>query len=262
MGNLIRVKQVDQVEFSGLIRQVGDPNYYQSSNPSGYISSVSSDSSFIALSGNLNTTSGNLNSSISNASGALNVKIQSTGSFLQSEVSSLSGQLFTTNTNLSVVSGNVDYSVYLTTGLQNQVSGIISGQTASFNSGILSASGTLNSKITNVSGLLNARVSSLETSFSTSGSNFVDVVSDNQTISGSKSFSNRVGFKQIDLLPYSGNYANPGGQHGILFTQFIDNQTFYASGLGTITGDYFITKIMQPNNIECVISSMIYTGAY
>lgn len=262
MGNLIRVKQVDQVEFSGLIRQVGDIVYYPNGNPSGYLSSVSSDSSFIALSGKLNTASGDLNSSIVTTSGSLNTKIQSTGSFLQSEISSLSGNLSTTNADLSTVSGNVDYSVYLTTGLQNQVSGIISGQTTSFNSGISGASGVLDSKITSSSGLLNARISSLETSFSTSGSNFVDTVSNNQTISGSKNFSNRVGFKQIDILPYSGNYSNPGGQHGILFTQFIDNQTFYASGLGTITGDYFVTKIMQPNNIECIICSMIYTGAY
>jgi len=262
MGNLIRVKQVDQVDFSGFVRQVGDPNYYPNNNPSGYISSVSSDASFIALSGNLNTVSGNLNSSLISTSGALSAQTQSTGSFLQSEVSSLSGQLFTTNVNLSTVSENVNYSISLTTGLQNEVSGIISGQTQSFNSGILSASGALDSKITNSSGLLSARISSLESSFSTSGSNFVDTTSNNQTISGSKTFSNRVGFNQIDILPYSGNYSNPGGQHGLLFTQFIDNKIFYASGLGTITGDFFVTKIMQPNNIECIISSMIYTGSY
>jgi hypothetical protein len=32
--------------------------------------------------------------------------------------------------------------------------------------------------------------------------------------------------------------------------------------LGTRAGDVFITKIMQPNNIECIISSIIYTGSY
>ena len=114
----------------------------------------------------------------------------------------------------------------------------------------------------NVSGNLGSRISTLETNFATTGSNFVDLNSNNQTIEGSKTFNNKIGFKQIDILPYAGNYSNPGGQHGILFTQFIDNYSFTASGLGTITGDAFVTKIMQPNNIECIISSIIYTGSY
>jgi hypothetical protein len=120
----------------------------------------------------------------------------------------------------------------------------------------------LNTKIDNVSGNLNSRITNLEDNFALTGSNFVDLDSNNQIIEGSKTFNNKIGFKQIDILPFNGNYSNPGGQHGILFTQFIDNFAFTASGLGTITGDAFITKIMQPNNIECIISSIIYTGSY
>lgn len=262
MANLIRVKQIDQPELSGYIIDVTDQSYYSATNPSGYLSSVTSDPSFIALSGDLSNTGVVLDSKITSLSGYTNSLVNSTGAFLQAEIDSLSGDLNVTNANLSTVSGLSASAISLVTGLEFEVSGVISGEVAALNSEITGVSGFLSDQIDAVSGNLNSRVVTLENTFAASGSNFVDLASNNQTVSGTKSFTNRIGFKQIDLLPFSGNYSNPGGQHEILFTQFTDNHTFTASGYGTLTGDLFVTKIMHPNNIELIISSMIYTGNY
>ena len=262
MANLVRLKQLDKPELSGYILDVTDQSYYPSNNPSGYISDVKSDNDFVVLSGNVATTGSTLNSLINSSGAALSGLVISTGNFLNSKIDTLSGNVATTNSNVATVSGNAQYAINLITGFEVEVSGVISGEVSGLTNLILNTSGVLNTKINNVSGNLGSRISSLENNFATTGSNFVDLNSNNQTIEGSKTFNNKIGFKQIDILPYSGNYSNPGGQHGILFTQFIDNYSFTASGLGTITGDAFITKIMQPNNIECIISSIIYTGAY
>ena len=42
MANLVRLKQIDQPELSGYIVGVTDPKYYPVGNPSGYLSSISS----------------------------------------------------------------------------------------------------------------------------------------------------------------------------------------------------------------------------
>jgi len=262
MANLIRVKQIDKPELSGYVIDVTDGVFYPVGNPSGFISSVASDSAFVTLSGNLISTGFNLNAQDLAISGALVSLVNSTGLDLQSKINSLSGVVINTISDLSTVSGLASSAIYLVTGLEYETSGVISGQVAILNSTISGTSGVLDTTISNVSGNLNSRISVLETNFATTGSNFVDLNSNNQTIEGSKTFNNRISFKQIDLIPYTGNYSNPGGQNQIIFTQFIDNYSFSASGYGMATGDLFVTKIMQQNNTECVISSIIFTGAY
>lgn len=262
MANLVRLKQIDQPELSGYVVQITDENYYPVDNPSGFINSVLSDINFTNLSGDLISTGYNLSLNISSVSGGLSTKIENTGTNLQSKISSLSGDLVTTNYSLSVVSGLVDAASTSVTNLETEISGVLSGEISTLNSTISTTSGALNSKISTVSGNLSSRISSLESSFATTGGNFVDITSNNQTVNGTKQFNSRIGFKQIDILAYSGNYSNPGGQHQLFFTQFTEDYGFYASGLGNITGDLFLTKIMQPNNIEVIFSSMIYTGTY
>jgi hypothetical protein len=262
MANLVRLKQLDQPELSGFILDVTDQSYYPSNNPSGYISELSSDSDFIVLSGNLTNTGSSLVSLIQSTQTSLSGFVVSTGTFLNSRIDSVAADLVTTNLDVYTVSGDVQSTINSFSGFKLEVSGSISGEVSGLNISINQASGVLNTKINNVSGNLNSRITNLEDNFALTGSNFVDLDSNNQIIEGSKTFNNKIGFKQIDILPFNGNYSNPGGQHGILFTQFIDNFAFTASGLGTITGDAFITKIMQPNNIECIISSIIYTGSY
>jgi hypothetical protein len=262
MANLVRLKQIDKPELSGYILDVTDQSYYPSNNPSGYISDVKSDNDFVVLSGNLAVTGSDLSSLINTSGAALSGLVISTGNYLNSKIDTLSGYVEVTNLNVATVSGNTQYAINLITGFEIEVSGVISGEVSGLINLNSTTSGALNAKINNVSGNLGSRITVLENNFATTGSNFVDLNSNNQTIEGSKTFNNKIGFKQIDILPYSGNYTNPGGQHGILFTQFIDNYSFTASGLGTITGDAFITKMMQPNNIECIISSIIYTGSY
>jgi hypothetical protein len=262
MANLIRIKQIDQPELSGYVVSVTDQSYYPVGNPSGYLSSVASDPDFISLSGDLGNTGVILDSKITSLSGTSANLVVATGAFLQGQITSLSGDLNVTNANLSTVSGLSQSAITLVTGLDYEVSGVISGEVAGLNATITGTSGVLFSQISTVSGNLNSRVTSLETSLAASGSNFLDLASNNQTVSGTKVFTNRIGFKQIDLLPFSGNYSNPGGQHEILFTQFTEDYSFAASGYGTLTGDLFVTKIMHPNNVELIISSMIYTGNY
>jgi len=262
MANLVRLKQLDQPELSGFILDVTDQSYYPSNNPSGYISDLLSESDFIVLSGNLTNTGSSLVSLIQSTQTSLSGFVVSTGTFLNSRIDSVAADLVTTNLDVYTVSGDVQSTINSFSGFKLEVSGSISGEVSGLNISINQASGVLNTKIDNVSGNLNSRITNLEDNFALTGSNFVDLDSNNQIIEGSKTFNNKIGFKQIDILPYAGNYSNPGGQHGILFTQFIDNYSFVASGLGTITGDAFITKIMQPNNIECIISSIIYTGSY
>lgn len=262
MANLIRLKQVDNPEFSGFVKGITDTLYYSVSNPSGYISSIDGQQAYINLSGRQDTASGYLDSKIGTASGTLSTRLQGSGNYLHAQDVILSGLINQTNADLISISGNNTYNNYLITGLESRTSGSLSGQFNTLSGLVTGTSGVLNLKINSVSGVLDARIALVESGYAATGSTFVDTISNSQTIQGTKSFTNRIGFKQIDILPYSGNYSNPGGQHSLFFTQFIDNQSFYASGYGTITGDYFVTKMMAPNNIEIIYSSMIYTGAY
>ena len=262
MANLVRLKQIDQPELSGYIVQVTDQSFYPDNNPSGFISSVASDVNFILLSGNLNSTGASLDTKINTASGALDLRLNATGTFLTSVISALSGNLLVTNSNLSTVSGVASAAASAVTGLDYKVSGALSGQLSYTDSQISGTSGVLNTKISTVSGNLSSRIGSLESSFAATGGNFVDVSSNNQIVSGTKEFHSRISFKQINLISYSGNYSNPGGQNQLFYTQITQNYNFYTSGYGNITGDLFVTKVMQPNNIEVIFASMIYTGTY
>lgn len=262
MANLIRLKQIEQPELSGYILDVTDGSFYESSNPSGFISSVSSDAAFAALSGNLISTGYALYTQDLAISGNLASSTQATGVILQNKIDSLSGVVIDATYDLATVSGLADSAIYLVTGLDYKTSGVISGEVATLNATITGTSGVLNDTILNASGNLNSRVTNLESNFATTGSNFVDLNSNDQIIEGSKTFNNRISFKQINIIPFSGNYSNPGGQNQIIFTQFIDNYSFAASGYGMATGDLFVTKMMQQNNTECIISSIIFTGSY
>lgn len=262
MANLVRLKQIDKPELSGYIVEVTDSSFYPINNPSGYISSVASDANFIVLSGNLASTGYSLDSKIGIASGSLDLKLSDTGSILSSSINVLSGNLLVTNSNLSTVSGAANAAYSAVTGLEYKTSGVISGEVLALRSQISGVSGVLNSKISTVSGNLSSRIASLESNFALTGGNFVDIFSNNQVVSGSKEFRSRISFREIDILPYTGNYSNPGGQNQLFYTQLIEDYVFYSSGNGNITGDLFVNKIMQPNNIEVIFSSMIYTGAY
>lgn len=262
MPNLIRLKQIDNPELSGYVRQVGDAQYYPNTNPSGYLSSVTEDADFNQLDADFTTLSGNLNSSLNSTGNALSSLIASTGAALNTKIDNLSGYVNLTNANLSTVSGNVNYVQFLATGLDYSSNVLMSGNIVNTSGYATNISGVLNSKINTLSGNLGSRVSALENTFAYSGSNFVDLNSNGQIVNGQKTFNARTSFKQINIVPVSGNYSNPGGLNNLLYTQFIDDNIFYVSGLGNITGDFFITKLMHPNNIECIVSTMIFTGSY
>jgi hypothetical protein len=230
MANLIRLKQIDKPELSGYIIDVVDGDFYPASNPSGYISSVASNSAFINLSGNLIATGYNLNAQDLAVSGTLVSLVNATGVNLQNKINSLSGVVINTISDLSTVSGLASTAIYLTTGLEYEASGVISGQVATLNATITGTSGVLDTKISTVSGNLNSRVSVLETNFATTGSNFVDLNSNGQVVEGAKTFNNRTSFKQIDLIPYTGNYSNPGGQKQKLLNKFFVKYDFAAPG--------------------------------
>lgn len=262
MGNLVRIKQIDKPELSGYIKEVGDVNYYLGSNPSGFISSVNQDANFSQLVVDVSTLSGNLYTNLAATGATFSYSLSSTGNILDVKINNLSGYVEISNVKISTVSGNVDYVQYLATGLDYSSNVILSGNiisTSGYASGI---SGFLDAKISTTSGSLSSRITSLEGVFAASGGSFVDIYSNNQTVIGQKNFDGKTSFKLINIAPISGDYSNPGGLNNYLYTQFIDNNIFYVSGLGYRTGDFFVTKIMYPNNEECIISSNIYTGNY
>ena len=262
MGNLVRIKQIDKPELSGYIKEVGDVNYYLGSNPSGFISSVNQDANFSQLVVDVSTLSGNLYTNLAATGATFSYSLSSTGNILDVKINNLSGYVEISNVKISTVSGNVDYVQNLATGLDYSSNVILSGNiisTSGYASGI---SGFLDAKISTTSGSLSSRITSLEGVFVASGGNFVDIYSNNQTVIGEKNFDGKTSFKLINIAPISGDYSNPGGLNNYLYTQFIDNNIFYVSGLGYRTGDFFVTKIMYPNNEECIISSNIYTGNY
>ena len=90
MANLIRLKQIDNPELSGYVIDVTDGSYYPIDNPSGYISSVASNSAFVTLSGNLVSTGYNLNAQDLALSGTLTSLVNATGVNLQNKINSFS----------------------------------------------------------------------------------------------------------------------------------------------------------------------------
>ena len=199
MANLVRLKQLEQPELSGFILDVTDQSYYPSNNPSGYISDLLSENDFIVLSGNLTNTGSSLVSSIQSTQTSLSGFVISTGTFLNSRIDSVSGDLVTTNLDVYTVSGQVQSTVNSFSGFKIEVSGSISGEVSGLNISINQASGALNTKIDNVSGNLNSRITNLEDNFALTGSNFVDLDSNNQIIEGSKTFNNKIKVFKIQL---------------------------------------------------------------
>lgn len=262
MGNLIRLKQVDNPEFSGYVQEIGNNLYYSVSNPSGFISSVNQDSDFLQLSVDVSTISGDLVSSIASTGETLTLDLSSTGSTLDTKIDNLSGYLEVSNTNIETISGNVNTAQNVSTGYAYNIGTDLSGDITSLSGYVVSSDSSLSSQISSLDSSLTARVSSLEGVFVASGSNFVDINSNNQTVLGQKSFDSRVDFKLINTTPVTGDYSNPGGQNAYIYTQFTDDDLFFASGLGYVTGDLFVTKIVYPNDEECIISSNYYTGTY
>lgn len=171
MANLVRRKQVDQVEFSGFFVEVGNSNYYPLlGNPSGFLDQST-----------LNTVTGILSSQTIQASGILSLQIQSTGA--------------TNKSYTDIASGTLDSR--LTASGQN-----LSGRIDSVSGYVNTVSGNLNTTITGVSGVLNTKINS------TSGvlKSYTDTVSGNlanQIVSGSNQ-STISGIVSGELFAFTG----------------------------------------------------------
>lgn len=186
MANLIRRKQVDQVEFSGFIVEVGDENYYPlAANPSGYLDQAELNSATGTLNSLINSVSGVLNTTILNTgiaantysdtvSGTLSTRLQSTGNYLSGQIISLSGYTVS-------VSGNLYASI---TG----ASGVVSAK-------VDTASGYLKSYTDTTSGLLYnqivAQSSATDVNKIASGNNF--------NFSGTKTFTSPITAQRINI---------------------------------------------------------------
>ena len=268
MANLIRLKQIDKPEFSGYVEQIGDAKYYLQSNPSGYISSISGDSYFLQLSGDVSSLSGDFSSDLATTGQTLSTNLNSTGQTLDTKIDTLSGYVEDSNADIATVSGNVNTAQTVSTGYAFSIGTDLSGDVSSLSGYVVTEDTSLNTKITSASGSLSSRISSLEGVFSNSGSSFVDLTSNNQTISGQKNFDARTNFKLINIVPVTGDYINPGGLNNYFYTQFSDDATFFVSGIsgfesgGYMTGDIFVNKMVFPDGEECIMSSNIYTGTY
>lgn len=137
MANLIRRKQVDQVEFSGFIVEVGDENYYPLfTNPSGYLDQSGLDSATGTLNASINSVSGTLNSTILNTgiaannysdvvSGTLSTRLNNSGNYLSGQITSLSGYTVST-------SGNLYNSITTSSGVLNTKIDTASGYSKSY----------------------------------------------------------------------------------------------------------------------------------
>ena len=186
MANLIRRKQVDQVEFSGFIVDVGDENYYPLiGNPSGFLDQSGLDTATGTLLSLINLSSGTLDTEIFNTgaaanaytngvSGALSTRLQSTGNYLSGQIISLSGYTVS-------VSGNLYNSI---TGS----SGVVSTK-------VDTASGYLKAYTDTTSGLLHneilAQSSATDVSNIASGNNF--------SFSGTKTFISPITAQRINI---------------------------------------------------------------
>lgn len=186
MANLVRRKQVDQVEFSGFFLDVGNVNYYPLlGNPSGFLGQTALDSATGFLNNRINQSSGTLSTQIQStgaanksytdvASGTLDSRLTSTGQSLLSNISGVSGYVNTTSGNL--------YST--TTG----ISGVL-------NTKINSTSGVLKSYTDTVSGNLNSQITSGSNQAAVSGIASGDLYS----FTGQKIFHSPITAHRINL---------------------------------------------------------------
>lgn len=186
MPNLIRRKQVDQLEFSGFFVEVGDVNYYPlSSNPSNFITDGDLSTATGQVYVDLNATSGNLNTSIILSgqasaaysdliSGNISANLASTGSSLSSSITSLSGYVIS-------VSGNITGQISNTSGVLNTQINVTSGDLKTYTNVV---SGNLSSQISSSSSVAN--VNSI-----VSGNNF--------NFTGQKIFNSTISAPRVNL---------------------------------------------------------------
>lgn len=186
MANLVRRKQVDQVEFSGFFVEVGNQNYYPlSSNPSGFLDQAG-----------LNSATGTLNTKIDNSSGYANSNTLATGQYSVSYTNSISGAI---NTAL-VSSGS-----YLS-GMILSLSGYVNNASGQLSASITGTGGYLDSKINtlsgystnytnSVSGVLDAKITA-----SSNSSLINNIVSgEDFNFTGKKVFNSPTTFQRINL---------------------------------------------------------------
>jgi len=186
MANLVRRKQVDQVEFSGFFVEVGDENYYPlTTNPSGFLDAAALDAATGILDTKINNVSGILNNNISstgayclnysdNISGNLSTRLIGTGSYLSSVDTALSGYVIT-------VSGNLNAS--------------ITGASGTLNTKIDSTSGYLKSYTDSISGILNSQITAA--SNATTINNIVSGTGFNFT--GTKIFNSPIHTQRVNI---------------------------------------------------------------
>lgn len=186
MANLVRRKQVDQIEFSGFFVEIGNSNYYPSlGNPSGFLPQSSLDSATGVLNSSINQSSGTLNTKINatgaasniytdTASGTLDSRLVSSGSTLTSNINTLSGYVNT-------VSGNL----YTTT----------TGASGTLNTKIDTASGTLKTYTDTTSGSLYNQIQSSSNMTLISG-----IISGNNfNFTGEKIFRSPIDVPRVNL---------------------------------------------------------------
>jgi hypothetical protein len=215
MGNLVRKKQVDQIEFSGFFVEVGDTNYYPlSTNPSSYATTADLTSATGQVYTDLNTTSGDLNTSIQQTgsasniysdgvSGALSTRLVSSGAALESDVGDLSGHLNT-------VSGNLNTTINTASGALNTEISTTSGDLVNY---VNSVSGDISTEISNIS-----TVTEVDAIASGNNFNFSGVKVFNSEIKASRiNFSGVSAANNITLVG-SSNEASIVGNQGAFVT--------------------------------------------
>ncbi len=186
MANLVRRKQVDQVEFSGFFVEVGTGNFYpKSTNPSNYL-----------YSGDLVTATGVVNTKIDSISGILNTTIGASGAAGITYADSISGAL---STRLISSGSGLSTSINTLSGYVNTTSGnlqlIISGASGILNTKINTNSGYSQLYTDTISGVLNDKILS-----SSSAANVTSIVSGaNFHFTGKKFFDSEILTNKISL---------------------------------------------------------------
>jgi len=186
MANLVRRKQVDQVEFSGFFVEVGNQNYYPvASNPSGFLTQAG-----------LNAATGTLNTKIDNSSGYASSNTLATGQYSALYTNSVSGIL---DARLVSTGANLSGSVLSLSGYVNTVSGnlstTISGTGGFLNSKINTLSGYSTSYANTISGVLDAKITA-----SSNLSTITSIISgESFHFTGKKIFDSDSTFQRINL---------------------------------------------------------------
>jgi len=229
MANLVRRKQVDQLEFSGFFVEVGDVNYYPlDSNPSSYITNSNLSTATGQIYVDLNAVSGNLNTRISVesqnssgytvlTSGNLISTLNSSGSSLTSSINSLSGYVVS-------VSGSLTGQIYSASGALNSKLNTTSGDLKTYTNAV---SGNLSTQITN-----NSSVTTVNSIVSGVNFNFTGQKIFNSTISAPRvNFSGVSASSQIALVASSGMVSVVGASGTFM--------SFVETGVGNTSNTLF-----------------------